>query len=86
MNLSQVKLWRMEQSLSKGSLKCDFLDIYLTTFLEPVISEIQKLEGSSSFSKRSKFQIALKMAAENERRFFVSQIIASDLVSLNCPY
>ena len=35
--------------LSKGSLKPDFLDIYLTTFSKSVISEIQKLWRSSLF-------------------------------------
>ena len=35
--------------LSKGFLKQEFLDIYLTTFSESVTSEIQKLSGSSFF-------------------------------------
>ena len=36
---------------SKGPLKRDFLDIYLTTFSDCVISEIQKLWGSSFIPK-----------------------------------
>ena len=39
--------------LSKGRLKRDFLDIYLTTFSESVISEIQNLCLSYFFSKYS---------------------------------
>ena len=42
---------RLPCYLSKGPLKQEFLDIYLTTFLEYVISEIQKLWGSTFFFK-----------------------------------
>ena len=41
--------------LSKGSLKRDFCDIYLTTFFEMRSSEIHKLWGSTFFWKCSKF-------------------------------
>ena len=41
-------------SLSKGPQKRDFLDIYLTTFPESVISEIQNLWRSPFFVKMSK--------------------------------
>ena len=43
--------------LSKHPLKQDFLDIYLTTFSESVISEIQNLWGSSFISKYWKFHL-----------------------------
>ena len=69
-----------------GPLKQDLLDIYLTTFSESVISELQKLLGSSFFSKWLKFNLDFKNAAKNWVNFFGSQIIASELVSLNCLY
>ena len=40
---------RLPCCLSKGGLKRGFLDIYLTTFWESVILEIQNLWGSSFF-------------------------------------
>ena len=61
---------RLTYSLSKGLLKQDFLDIYLTTFSESVISEIQKLWGSSFFSKCSKSNFDFKNAAKNFEIFF----------------
>ena len=57
-------LARLPICFSKGPLKRDFLDIYLTMFSESVISEIQKLWRSSFFSKPSKFQIDFKNAAK----------------------
>ena len=42
---------RLPYCLLKGPLKRDFLDIYLTTFSESVISEKKKLLRSSFFSK-----------------------------------
>ena len=56
--------------LSKDPLKRDFLDIYLTTFSESVISEIQNLWGSSFFSKYSKFNQDFKNAARNSEKVF----------------
>ena len=56
--------------LSKDPLKRDFLDIYLTTFSESVISEIQNLWGSSFPSKCSTFKLDFEIAAETgEKRF-----------------
>ena len=52
---------RLPCCLSKGSLKRYFLDIYLTTFPEFLISEIHKLWGSSYFQKCSKCNLILKM-------------------------
>ena len=51
---------RLPYCLSKGLLRQDFLNIYLTTFHDSVISEIQKLWGSSFFSKYSKFNLDLE--------------------------
>ena len=47
-----------------------FLDIYLTTFSESVISEIQNLWGSSFFAKCWKFNIYFKNAAKNWEQVF----------------
>ena len=55
---------------SKSSLICDYLGIYLTTFSESVIWEIQKLWGSSFFSKRSKFQIHFKNREKKRKKLF----------------
>ena len=74
---------RLPCCLSKVPLKRAFLDIYLTTFSESAISEIRKLWGSSFFSKCSKFNLDFKNAAKNWENFFFSQIITSELVSLN---
>ena len=67
-------------------MKQDFLDIYITPFSESVISEIQKPRGLCFFSSCSKFNLAFKHAAKYSENFSVSEIIASDLVSLNCLY
>ena len=61
---------RLPSCLSKGALKRDFLDICQTTFSEFVISEIQKLWGSSFFSKYSKFNLDFKNAAKNREKVF----------------
>ena len=70
----------------KDPLKQDFLDIYLTTLSESVISEIQKLWGSSFLSKYLKFNLDFKNAAKIWENVFVSDIISSELVSLNSRY
>ena len=72
--------------LSKGPLKQDFWDIYMTTALESLISEIQNLWGSSFFSKYLKIKVDFKNAAKIGKTLFFSEIIASELVSLNCVY
>ena len=59
---------------------------HLTTFSESVFSEMQKLWRLSYFSKCSKFNLGFKTALKIERTFFVSEIIASELVSLDCLY
>ena len=54
--------------MSKGSLKLYFLDIYLITFSESVISETQKLWLSSFFSKSWKFKLDFKNDAKNAEK------------------
>ena len=61
---------RLPCCLSKGPLKRDFLDIYLTTFSESVISKIQNLGGSSFFKKYLKFNLDFKNAAKNSEKVF----------------
>ena len=56
---------RLPCCLSKVLLKRDFLDIYLTTFSESVISKLQNLWGLSFVSKCSKFQLDFKNAVKN---------------------
>ena len=51
--------------LSKDPPKRDFLDIYLTTFSESVISKLQNLWTSSFLSKCSKFHLDFKNAVKN---------------------
>ena len=70
--------------LLKGPLKRDFLEIYVTTFLESVISEIQNLWGSTLFSKCSKFDLDFKNAEKNSDKgfFFSDNIIWISIVKL----
>ena len=56
--------------LSKGPLKQDFSDIYLSTFLDSVISEIQKLWGSTFFSRCVKFNLDFRNTAKNWAKNF----------------
>ena len=58
--------------LSKGSLKRGLLDIYLTTFMESVISEIQNLWELSFFWKYSKFKLDFKNPEKNSEKFLCS--------------
>ena len=61
---------RLSCYLSKGPLKQDFLDIYLTTFSQSVIWETQKLWLSSFASKPSKFNLDFKNVPENSEKVF----------------
>ena len=61
---------RLPCCLSEGPLKRAFLDIYLTTFSESVISEIQKLWGSYFFSKYSKFDLNSRNAGKIWEKVF----------------
>ena len=56
--------------LSKGPLKQDFLDIYLTTFSEAAVCEIQSLWGSSFFFKYLSFILDFKNAAKKWEKIF----------------
>ena len=77
---------RLPCCLSKGRLKGDFLEIYLTTFSESVISKKQNLWESSFFSKYLKFNLHFKNSVKKWEKFFCCEVIASELVSLNCLY
>ena len=59
--------------------------------LSDYVSEIpnfenEKLSGSSFFSKFIKFNLDFKNAAKSQKNVTFSEIIASELVSLNCLY
>ena len=73
--------------LWKDPLKQDVLDIYLTTFSESVISPMQNIYERHLFLKnlQALFHIS-KIQKKIEKKFFISETIASELVSLNCPY
>ena len=57
--------------LSKGPLKRDFFDIYLTTFWESVISQIQKLWGSSFLKKMFKIEHKFRKCSKKFRFLFL---------------
>ena len=61
---------RLPYCFSMGPLKRDFLDIYLTTFSESVIWEIQNLGGSSFFWKDSKFNVDIRNSEKNSEQVF----------------
>ena len=69
-----------------GHLKRDFLDIYLTTFLGSVISEIDKLWESSFFENIQNLMQIWKMHTKIPKKFFVFSTNASELFRLNCLY
>ena len=48
-----------------------FLDMYLTTFLKSVISEIQNIWGSPFFPKCPKFKLVFRNAAKNWEKVFL---------------
>ena len=56
--------------LWRHPLKRDFLDIYLTTFLESVPSKMQNLWGSFFYLKCSKVHLDFKNATENREKAF----------------
>ena len=77
---------RLPCCFSKGPLKPIFLGIYLTTFSESVISKMQNLWGSSFVSKYLKLNLDFVNEPKIEKKIVFSEIIASELVSLNCLY
>ena len=72
---------RLPCCLSKGPLKQHFLDVYLTTFTESVISKNKIYEGHFFFQN-----VWNLMQIWVEKKFSVSGIIAPELVSLSCLY
>ena len=56
--------------LFEASSETRLLDTYLITFSESVISEIQKLRGSSFFPNFSKLNLDFKNAAKNSDKVF----------------
>ena len=56
--------------LSKGPLKRDFLDIYLTTYSDSIISEIQKLRGLPFFHNGQNLVEISKMQQKLATKFF----------------
>ena len=60
---------RLPYCLSRGTLKWDLLDIYLTTFSESVTSKI-KLYECNLLSKRIKFDLDFKNAAKHWDKVF----------------
>ena len=77
---------RLQCCLSKHSPNRDFLDIYLTTFPESVISEIKIYEGHLSLQNLQNYIYTSSIQQKIQKKFFVYGIIASGLVSLNCLY
>ena len=63
---------RLTYCLWKHNVQRNFLDIYLTTFREFVISEIQNLWGSSLFPKSSKFNLDLENEWKTREKLFCS--------------
>ena len=61
---------RLPCCLTKGLLKRDFLDVYLTTFLEFVFSKIQNLWGSPFLKNGLKLNIHFKNAGNNSENVF----------------
>ena len=57
--------------LSKGPIKRNFLDIYRTTFLESVFSEIKNLWGSSFFFKIFKISARFRKCKKKLRKTFL---------------
>ena len=76
-------LAHLPSGLSKRSLKIDFLGIYLTAFSKSVIAEIQKLWGHLFFQNVENFRQISKIKKTIGENFFASQIVISELVSLN---
>ena len=73
--------------MSKGPRKHDFLDICLTTFFRAINFENTSTMIIIFFGKSAKFNRDFKNANKKLRKtIFVFEIIASELVALNCLY
>ena len=68
-------------------LKLTFLDLYLTTFFGVrQFKNTFRLWGSSFFEKVQKLNLNIENAKKIEKIFFVSEIVASQIVPANCVY
>ena len=52
--------------------------------MEPASSKIRPVGGSSFFKKSSKLNLNLETGKKNYKLFFVSEIIVSENVAINC--
>ena len=91
-NMVKVPSFRFQQCLarllcylSKGPLKPDFLDIYLTTPFG-FRSKIRQLWGSCSFWKCLILKLNWEDEKRNQKVFFVSEVIASLSLAINPLY
>ena len=65
-----IVLWRTYHVACQSVLSWDFLDIYLTTFSESLITKIQNLWGRYFLSKYLEFSLNFKNAAKNWGKVF----------------
>ena len=70
--------------LSKGPLKWDFLDTYLTMFFGVSKFKNTWVDWVTVFWKCSKLNLNLENANRIQKIFFVSEKIASENVAINC--
>ena len=82
----QQCLGALTMLLPKDRLKLNFLGIDLTRCFW--VRNFGKTSAMRSpfFKKCSKFKLDFKNAEKNKKKFFVFEIIASELVALNCLY
>ena len=69
-----------------GLLKHGFLDIYLTIYFGANFSRNTSATMIIFFVNILKFNIDFKNRKKIQKEFFVFEIIASELVALNCLY
>ena len=74
---------RLPCCLSMGPMKQDFLHIYLITFPESKVWEIQNVRGSSFCLKCSRFNADLKNAEKNSEKIFVKNCILIAIVNFS---
>ena len=79
-------LARLQCCFSNGSLKRGFLDIYQTTFWESLISKLENLWGHDLLQNIENLCYISEIQQKIHKKFFVSEIISSQLVLLNCLY
>ena len=72
--------------LFEGSLKRDFLGVDLTRFFwVPNFGNTSAMRVIF-FKKISKLKLDFKNEEKNQKKFFVFEIIGSELIALNCLY